>query len=110
MLIRQGTAVYAYDFTKRDRIPEWEYVKSEGVRGKSSVPKSSDSDYWRDVGTLEQYWLANLDLVQPHPRFNVYGEHFPLYSAPGHSPREIRPRDAGTYGHRGTRSSPTASS
>jgi glucose-1-phosphate adenylyltransferase len=86
MLIRQGTAVYAYDFTRCNEIPEWEYVKSEGVRRKELVPKSSDSDYWRDVGTLEQYWLANLDLVQPHPRFNVYGEHFPLYSAPGHFP------------------------
>jgi glucose-1-phosphate adenylyltransferase len=86
MLIRQGTPVFAYDFTRRNTIPEWEFVRHEGVRQKELVPKASDSDYWRDVGTLEQYWLANLDLVQPRPRFNVYGEQFPLYSAPGHFP------------------------
>lgn len=86
MLIRQGTPVFAYDFTQRNAIPEWEFVKADGLRRKELVPRSSDSDYWRDVGTLEQYWLANLDLVQPHPRFNVYGEHFPLFSAPGHFP------------------------
>ncbi|MBK6407138.1 MAG: glucose-1-phosphate adenylyltransferase [Holophagales bacterium] len=86
MLIRQGTPVFAYDFTQRNAIPEWEFVKADGLRRKELVPRSSDSDYWRDVGTLEQYWLANLDLVQPHPRVNVYGEHFPLFSAPGHFP------------------------
>ena len=86
MLLRQGTPVYAYDFTRRNVIPEWEFVKHEGVRRKELVPRASDSDYWRDVGTLEQYWLANLDLVQPQPKFNVYGEHFPLFAAPGHFP------------------------
>jgi glucose-1-phosphate adenylyltransferase len=86
MLIREGGAVYAYDFTHLNVIPEWEFLKHEGVRRKELVPRSSDSDYWRDVGTLEQYWLANLDLVQPKPRFNVYGENFPLYSAPLHFP------------------------
>jgi glucose-1-phosphate adenylyltransferase len=86
MLLRKGTPVFAYDFTQRNVIPEWEFLKHEGVRRKELVPRSSDSDYWRDVGTLEQYWLANLDLVQPRPKFNVYGEHFPLFSAPGHFP------------------------
>lgn len=86
MLLRKGTAVYAYDFSERNVIPEWEFLKHEGVRRKEIVPRGSDSDYWRDVGTLEQYWLANLDLVQPRPKFNVYGEHFPLFSAPGHFP------------------------
>lgn len=86
MLISRGAPVFAYDFTTRNVIPEWEFAKHEGVRKKVLAPKASDADYWRDVGTLEQYWLANLDLVQPHPKFNVYGEQFPLFSAPGHFP------------------------
>lgn len=86
LLLRQGTPVFAYDFTRRNIIPEWEFLKHEGVRRKELVPRASDADYWRDVGTLEQYWLANLDLVQPRPKFNVYGEHFPLFAAPGHFP------------------------
>jgi glucose-1-phosphate adenylyltransferase len=86
LLIQHGMAVYAYDFTSRNKFPEWEYITREGVRKKELAPVASDCDYWRDVGTLEQYWQANLDLVQPAPRFNVYGERFALFSAPHHFP------------------------
>ncbi len=86
MLLRRGEPVFAYDFTERNRFEEWEYTKREGVRQKELVPAASDCTYWRDVGTLEQYWLANLDLVQPVPKFNVYGERFPVFSSPGHFP------------------------
>jgi len=86
MLVRQGDPVYAYDFTQRNKFEEWEYARHEGERKKELVPVASDCSYWRDVGTLEQYWLANLDLVQPAPKFNVYGELFPVFSSPGHFP------------------------
>ena len=36
--------------------------------------------YWRDVGTLEAYYEANMDLVSVSPVFNLYDEHGP--SAP----------------------------
>lgn len=36
--------------------------------------------YWRDVGTLDAYFEANLDLVQPEPIFNLYNTQWPLYS------------------------------
>jgi len=36
--------------------------------------------YWRDVGTLDAYFDANLDLVQPEPIFNLYNTQWPLYS------------------------------
>jgi glucose-1-phosphate adenylyltransferase len=86
LLIREGRAVYAYDFTSRNKFPEWEYNTREGIRKKELVPVASDCDYWRDVGTLEQYWQANLDLVQTAPKFNVYGERFALFSVPHHFP------------------------
>ncbi len=85
-LLQQGAAVYSYDFTRRNKFEEWEYITQDGVRKKELVPVASDCDYWRDVGTLEQYWLANLDLVQPAPNFNVYSERFALFSAPHHFP------------------------
>lgn len=34
--------------------------------------------YWRDVGTLESYWEANMDLVSVHPEFNLYDREWPL--------------------------------
>jgi glucose-1-phosphate adenylyltransferase len=86
LLLQQGTPVYAYDFAKHNKFAEWEYITYEGARKKELVPVASDCNYWRDVGTLEQYWQANLDLVQPSPKFNVYSERFALYSSPDHFP------------------------
>jgi glucose-1-phosphate adenylyltransferase len=34
--------------------------------------------YWRDVGTLEAYYEANMDLVAVSPVFNLYDKHWPL--------------------------------
>ena len=34
--------------------------------------------YWRDVGTLEAYYEANMDLVSVSPVFNLYDEHWPI--------------------------------
>jgi glucose-1-phosphate adenylyltransferase len=36
--------------------------------------------YWRDVGTLDSYWQANMDLVQVEPHFNLYDKSWPLYT------------------------------
>jgi glucose-1-phosphate adenylyltransferase len=34
--------------------------------------------YWRDVGTLEAYYEANMDMVSVSPVFNLYDEHWPI--------------------------------
>ncbi len=34
--------------------------------------------YWRDVGTLDAYWEANMDLVQVSPEFNLYDAEWPI--------------------------------
>jgi glucose-1-phosphate adenylyltransferase len=34
--------------------------------------------YWRDVGTLEAYYEANMDVVSVSPVFNLYDEHWPI--------------------------------
>jgi len=47
------------------------------------IPGSTDRDrgYWRDVGTLDTYYDANMDLVSVHPVFNLYNRRWPLYTA-----------------------------
>jgi len=62
--------VYAYDFAK-NYIPG----ESEYNRG-----------YWRDVGTIDSYMAACLDLVSVTPMFNLYNAAWPLISAPMHLP------------------------
>jgi len=36
--------------------------------------------YWRDVGTLDAYWSANMDLVEVEPTFNLYDKEWPLHT------------------------------
>jgi len=37
-----------------------------------------DAQYWRDIGTIEAYYEANMDLVAVAPVFNVYDQHWPI--------------------------------
>ena len=48
------------------------------------VPGSTDRDhaYWRDVGTLDAYHDAHMDLVSVHPVFNLYNRDWPILSSP----------------------------
>lgn len=38
------------------------------------------NSYWRDVGTLESYWQANMELIDLVPAFNLYEEHWKIYT------------------------------
>ena len=64
MLVDEGRAA-VYDF-KRNDVP-------------GSTPR--DRDYWRDVGTLDSYHEAHLDLVSALPVFNLYNDDWPIFSA-----------------------------
>lgn len=68
--LRQGRRLFAYDFA-RNPIPG----------------QSGPNTYWRDVGTLDSYWEASMDLVAVEPEFDLYNERWPLrtsaeFSAP----------------------------
>jgi glucose-1-phosphate adenylyltransferase len=58
----QRLHVHAYDFA--EQLPPGE---SERARG-----------YWRDVGSLDAYYEANMDLVSVEPRLNLYNEEWPI--------------------------------
>jgi len=40
--------------------------------------EQEEAQYWRDVGTLEAFYEANMDLVSVSPVFNLYDEHWPI--------------------------------
>jgi glucose-1-phosphate adenylyltransferase len=46
----------------------------------NDVPGATDRDrgYWRDVGTLDSYYEAHMELVSIHPVFNLYNEQWPI--------------------------------
>lgn len=43
-------------------------------------PHTGGPAYWRDVGTLDNYWQTNMDLVEPVPQFNLYDPDWPFYT------------------------------
>ncbi len=58
--------LYAYDFS-RNRVP--------GVRA------YEEEAYWRDVGTLDAYYHAHMDVLGLQPRFNVFNAYWPITSS-----------------------------
>lgn len=54
----------------------------------NTVPGSTDRDrgYWRDVGTIDSYFDAHLDLTSIHPVFNLYNYSWPINTHHGPFP------------------------
>ncbi|MFZ3572907.1 glucose-1-phosphate adenylyltransferase [Streptomyces sp. BH097] len=52
------------------------------------VPGETDRDhgYWRDVGTLDAYYEAHMDLISDTPVFNLDNRRWPIYTHPGQLP------------------------
>jgi glucose-1-phosphate adenylyltransferase len=77
-MIGEGRKVFAYDYEKENRIEDFVVEVKEGRRQKILVDRIRDSSYWKDVGTIDSYYEANMDLVGVDPLFNLYGERWPL--------------------------------
>ncbi len=43
-------------------------------------PETGEQAYWRDVGTLDAFWKANIELTHVRPPLNLYDRHWPLYT------------------------------
>jgi glucose-1-phosphate adenylyltransferase len=67
--LREGHRIQIYDF-KRNPIP--------GQDGPNT--------YWRDVGTLDAYFEASMDLVAVRPEFDLYNPEWPIRTANFNSP------------------------
>src|SRR5438105_1800000 len=50
----------------------------------NAVPGATERDrgYWRDVGTLDAYYEAHMDLISVHPIFNLYNQEWPIHTWP----------------------------
>jgi glucose-1-phosphate adenylyltransferase len=73
--------VFAYPYVRLNHIEDYIYVTTEdGERELRLEPGVRDSSYWRDVGTLDAYWNANMDLTGVDPYFNLYGIKWPIHT------------------------------
>ncbi|UVJ37717.1 glucose-1-phosphate adenylyltransferase [Arthrobacter sp. CJ23] len=48
----------------------------------NDIPGATDRDrtYWRDVGTIDSFYDAHMDLISPVPVFNLYNTEWPIYT------------------------------
>lgn len=62
----------------------------------NTVPGATDRDkyYWRDVGTIESFFDAHMDLIAALPIFNLYNRQWPIYTQQFNSPPAKFTRDA----------------
>jgi len=71
--------VMAYPFRRENKILDVVvYVDEDGSLHESPLQPVRDSGYWRDVGTLDSFWNANMDLTGVDPYFNMYGRYWPI--------------------------------
>jgi glucose-1-phosphate adenylyltransferase len=61
-LVKLGVAVHAHRFSE------------------SCVNMARGQPYWRDVGTVDAYWEANIDLTQVVPDLNMYDQDWPIWT------------------------------
>ncbi len=68
-LVAKGHRLQVYDF-QTNQVPGEE----------------TGNSYWRDIGTIEAYWAAQMDLVATQPQFNLYNLEWPIRTGYSHDP------------------------
>jgi len=43
-------------------------------------PETDTPSYWRDVGTLDSFWQANMELIEPTPALDLYNHDWPIWT------------------------------
>jgi glucose-1-phosphate adenylyltransferase len=70
MMLEAGDRIYAYNFND-NLIP--------GM-------KAEERGYWKDVGTIDSYYEANMDLINVSPQLNLYNYKWPILTNQGNLP------------------------
>jgi glucose-1-phosphate adenylyltransferase len=73
-----------HDFGK-DIMP-YMYPKHRVFVYRFGAGANKDASYWRDIGTIDAYWQANMDLASVSPVFNLYDKKWPIRTYEGQYP------------------------
>jgi glucose-1-phosphate adenylyltransferase len=82
-------------FVERGTAGVYDFIRNE-------IPGSTPRDraYWRDVGTIDAFYDANIDLIAIEPVFNLYNDDWPLHTGyTGLAPAKFVHAGAGRLGH-----------
>jgi len=94
-LASMGIYVFSTSFLYNTLIEDAEQEKSSHDFGRDIIPskiadsvalaypfrnENGDQAYWRDVGTVESYWQANMELCEVKPELNLYARDWPIWT------------------------------
>ncbi|MCL2918211.1 glucose-1-phosphate adenylyltransferase [Shewanella litorisediminis] len=95
-LASMGNYVFNTEFLFDQLRKDAENASSERDFGKDIIPSiirehkvfayafksglGAGQDYWRDVGTLDAFWQANMELLSPEPHLNLYDAKWPIWT------------------------------
>jgi len=95
-LVSMGIYIFNTDFLFEQLIKDADTPGSSRDFGKDIIPKllgnyrvfaypfadsaTGGQSYWRDVGTVDSYWRANLELIAVTPELNLYDEDWPIWT------------------------------
>ena len=96
-LVSMGVYIFKFEVLERLLLEDALNEKSCHDFGYNIIPKAIKNEnvfaylfdekgtadvqaYWKDVGTIDQYYQASIDLVAIEPELNLYDKHWPIYS------------------------------
>jgi glucose-1-phosphate adenylyltransferase len=95
-LVSMGIYVFDTEYLRRHLDEDAADPDSAHDFGRNIIPKTIDNDrvfaypfenvetaaqaYWRDVGTVEAYYQANMELIHVKPELNLYDESWPIWT------------------------------
>ncbi|CCU80630.1 Glucose-1-phosphate adenylyltransferase [Halanaerobium saccharolyticum subsp. saccharolyticum DSM 6643] len=104
-LASMGIYIFSWEYLKKYLIAEAEANNdSAGDFGHDIIPKMmadelsfyayTFKDYWKDVGTVESYWQAHMDLLGENPELDLQDRNWIIYSVNPNRPPQYLSEDA----------------
>lgn len=89
-LASMGIYIFNWPVLRRALIEDESDMQSDNDFGKNVIPKLLEQKeklfsyhfqgYWKDVGTIESYYNANMELLQPQPKFDIFNSQKKIFS------------------------------
>ncbi|UWG97125.1 glucose-1-phosphate adenylyltransferase [Dehalobacter sp. DCM] len=89
-LASMGIYIFNWSVLKKALIEDETNRESDNDFGKNVLPMLLEQNkrmyvygfqgYWKDVGTIESYYQANMDLLSNNPKLNIFDRNFPIFS------------------------------
>ncbi|MGB0405258.1 MAG: glucose-1-phosphate adenylyltransferase [Fusobacterium sp.] len=98
-LASMGIYIFKWKELKKALVEDEQNKNSTNDFGKDIIPKLLGEGkklvaypfegYWKDVGTIESLWEANMDLLNPRKKFDIFDKNWRIYSKSSNKPSQV---------------------